>query len=187
MLRVTAAAIPSTDGKEVGSRLALQAAALETDNSDPLGLGRIDPRQLTLVIILQKSTAYTNRVNTERLQMHSMCTCSYTSNCNTCVPLSQSDVQLFFYGCRFGWMRRRRPGKAGTLGWAPFHFHASHDTECQGKCIKSVHWYSQGGCVAAEAETGIMVCRRVAAGGRNGENPTRRRLQWPLLHGSGIS
>ena len=51
MLRVTSAAMPSSDNKEVGTRLAMQAAALEADNSDPLGLGRIDPRQLTLVSV----------------------------------------------------------------------------------------------------------------------------------------
>lgn len=49
MLRVTAAAMPSTDNKDVGTRLAMQAAALEVDNHDLLGLGRIDPRHLSLV------------------------------------------------------------------------------------------------------------------------------------------
>lgn len=49
MLRVTAAAMPSTDNKEVGSRLVMQAAALEADNADLLGLGRIDSRHLHLV------------------------------------------------------------------------------------------------------------------------------------------
>ncbi|KAK9814628.1 hypothetical protein WJX72_008970 [[Myrmecia] bisecta] len=42
-------AIPSSENAEVASRLAMQAAALEADNQDPLGLGRIDTRNLLLV------------------------------------------------------------------------------------------------------------------------------------------
>ncbi len=41
--------VPSTENLEVGARLAMQAAAMEADNQDPLGLGRIDTRQLALV------------------------------------------------------------------------------------------------------------------------------------------
>lgn len=41
--------VPSTENLEVGARLAMQAAAMEADNNDPLGLGRIDTRQLALV------------------------------------------------------------------------------------------------------------------------------------------
>lgn len=41
--------VPSTENLEVGARLAMQAAAMEADNMDPLGLGRIDTRQLALV------------------------------------------------------------------------------------------------------------------------------------------
>jgi hypothetical protein len=50
MVRVTSAAMPSTDNKEMASRLAMQAAAHEAENSDPLGLGQIDHRQIHLVI-----------------------------------------------------------------------------------------------------------------------------------------
>lgn len=49
MLRVTSAAMPSTDNKELASRLAMQSAAHEAENSDPLGLGQIDSRQINLV------------------------------------------------------------------------------------------------------------------------------------------
>ena len=49
MVRVTSAAMPSTDNKELASRLAMQAAAHEAENSDPLGLGQIDSRQINLV------------------------------------------------------------------------------------------------------------------------------------------
>lgn len=49
MLSVTSKAMPSTDNKEIASRLAMQAAALEAENSDPLGLGQIDSRQINLV------------------------------------------------------------------------------------------------------------------------------------------
>lgn len=45
---VTTAAMPSTDNKELASRLAMQAAAIEAENSDPLGRGQIDPRQIHL-------------------------------------------------------------------------------------------------------------------------------------------
>ncbi|CAL8463713.1 g3247 [Coccomyxa elongata] len=41
--------VPSTENLEVGARLAMQAAAMEADNQDPLGLGRIDTRQLALI------------------------------------------------------------------------------------------------------------------------------------------
>lgn len=49
MVRVTSAAMPSTDNKEMASRLAMQAAAHQAENSDPLGLGQIDHRQIQLV------------------------------------------------------------------------------------------------------------------------------------------
>ena len=52
MVRVTTAAMPSTDNKELASRLAMQAAAHEAENSDPLGLGQIDSRQINLVRML---------------------------------------------------------------------------------------------------------------------------------------
>ena len=41
--------VPSTENLEVASRLAMQAAIMEADNLDPLGLGRLDARQLALV------------------------------------------------------------------------------------------------------------------------------------------
>lgn len=49
MVSVTSAAMPSTDNKELASRLAMQAAAHEAENSDPLGLGIIDTRKISLV------------------------------------------------------------------------------------------------------------------------------------------
>ena len=48
-LNISRSAVPAAENSEVASRLAMQAAALEADNLDPLGLGRIDNRQLTLV------------------------------------------------------------------------------------------------------------------------------------------
>lgn len=43
-------AMPSnSDNSELANRLAMQAAALEADNMDPLGLGRIDTQGLSLV------------------------------------------------------------------------------------------------------------------------------------------
>ena len=48
-LNISRSAVPAAENSEVASRLAMQAAALEADNLDPLGLGRIDTRQLTLV------------------------------------------------------------------------------------------------------------------------------------------
>ncbi|CAL5224212.1 g6858 [Coccomyxa viridis] len=41
--------VPSTENLEVGARLAMQAAAMGAENLDPLGLGRIDTRQLALI------------------------------------------------------------------------------------------------------------------------------------------
>lgn len=41
--------VPSNENLEVGARLAMQAAAMEADNLDPLGLGRIDTRHFDLV------------------------------------------------------------------------------------------------------------------------------------------
>lgn len=46
--------VPSTENLEVGARLAMQAAAMEADNQDPLGLGRIDTRQLALVSFVSR-------------------------------------------------------------------------------------------------------------------------------------
>ena len=42
-------AVPSNDAGETASRLAMQAAALESDDQDPLGQGRIDTTVLGLV------------------------------------------------------------------------------------------------------------------------------------------
>ena len=39
----------NADNSELANRLAMQAAALEADNLDPLGLGRIDGQALSLV------------------------------------------------------------------------------------------------------------------------------------------
>ena len=49
MVKVTTAAMPSTDNKELARTLAMHAAAQEAENSDPLGLGQIDSRQINLV------------------------------------------------------------------------------------------------------------------------------------------
>ena len=48
-LNVCTHAVPSNDAGETASRLAMQAAALESDNQDPLGQGRIDTTVLGLV------------------------------------------------------------------------------------------------------------------------------------------
>ena len=48
-LNVCTHAVPSNDAGETASRLAMQAAALESDNQDPLGHGRIDTTVLGLV------------------------------------------------------------------------------------------------------------------------------------------
>ncbi|KAK9917910.1 hypothetical protein WJX75_009504 [Coccomyxa subellipsoidea] len=62
--------VPSTENLEVGARLAMQAAAMEADNQDPLGLGRIDTRQLALVraehrvLSRMKSTMRTTTLST---------------------------------------------------------------------------------------------------------------------------
>eukprot|EP00891_Asterochloris_glomerata_P008851 jgi/Astpho2/8851/fgenesh1_pg.00129_%23_37_t len=47
-LNVCTHAVPSNDAGETASRLAMQAAALESDNQDPLGQGRIDTTVLGL-------------------------------------------------------------------------------------------------------------------------------------------
>lgn len=48
-LHICSNSVPSTDHAEAASRLAIQAANLDTDTLDPLALGRIDTRQLQLV------------------------------------------------------------------------------------------------------------------------------------------
>lgn len=48
-VNIACAAVPSTESLEVGARLAMQAAAMEAESADPLGLGRVDPRGLALV------------------------------------------------------------------------------------------------------------------------------------------
>jgi hypothetical protein len=48
-VNIARAAVPSTESLEVGARLAMQAAAMEAESADPLGLGRVDPRGLALV------------------------------------------------------------------------------------------------------------------------------------------
>jgi len=49
-VNVSRSAMPSSsDNSELANRLAMQAAALEADNMDPLGLGRIDTQVLGLV------------------------------------------------------------------------------------------------------------------------------------------
>ena len=48
-VNIARAAVPSTESLEVGARLAMQAAAMEAESADPLGLGRVDTRGLALV------------------------------------------------------------------------------------------------------------------------------------------
>ena len=48
-LHICSNTVPSTDHAEAASRLAMQAASLDTDTLDLLALGRIDTRQLRLV------------------------------------------------------------------------------------------------------------------------------------------
>lgn len=48
-LSISTHAVPSNDSGEAAARLAWQAAVLESDNQDPLGLGRIDAHGLRLV------------------------------------------------------------------------------------------------------------------------------------------
>ena len=48
-LSISTHAVPSNDSGEAAARLAWQAAVLESDNQDPLGLGRIDGHGLRLV------------------------------------------------------------------------------------------------------------------------------------------
>ena len=48
-LSISSHAVPSNDSGEAAARLAWQAAALEAENQDPLGLGRIDAHGLRLV------------------------------------------------------------------------------------------------------------------------------------------
>ena len=48
-LNISSHAVPSNDSGEAAARLAWQAAALEAENQDPLGLGRIDAHGLRLV------------------------------------------------------------------------------------------------------------------------------------------
>lgn len=48
-LHICSNCVPSTDHAEAASRLAMQAASLDTDTLDPLALGRVDTRQLQLV------------------------------------------------------------------------------------------------------------------------------------------
>lgn len=56
-MNVSRNAMPSNaDNSELANRLAMQAAALEADNLDPLGLGRIDGHALSLVSELRCQT-----------------------------------------------------------------------------------------------------------------------------------
>lgn len=56
-VNVSRNAMPSNaDNSELANRLAMQAAALEADNLDPLGLGRIDGHALSLVSELRCQT-----------------------------------------------------------------------------------------------------------------------------------
>ncbi|KAK9836321.1 hypothetical protein WJX81_005210 [Elliptochloris bilobata] len=48
-VNIARAAVPSAESLEVGARLAMQAAAMEAESADPLGLGRVDTRGLALV------------------------------------------------------------------------------------------------------------------------------------------
>ena len=48
-LHICSNSVPSTDHAEAASRLAMQAASMDTDTLDPLALGRVDTRQLQLV------------------------------------------------------------------------------------------------------------------------------------------
>ena len=48
-VNIARAAVPSTESLEVGARLAMQAAAMEAESADPLGLGHVDTRGLALV------------------------------------------------------------------------------------------------------------------------------------------
>lgn len=48
-LSISTHAVPSNDSGEAAARLAWQAAVLESENQDPLGLGRIDAHGLRLV------------------------------------------------------------------------------------------------------------------------------------------
>ena len=48
-LNISSRAVPSNDSGEAAARLAWQAAALEAENQDPLGLGRVDAHGLRLV------------------------------------------------------------------------------------------------------------------------------------------
>lgn len=48
-LNISTHAVPSNDSGEAAARLAWQAAALEADSQDPLGMGRIDAHGLRLV------------------------------------------------------------------------------------------------------------------------------------------
>lgn len=50
-LNIATHAVPSNDSGEAAARLAWQAAVLESENQDPLGLGRIDAHGLRLVSI----------------------------------------------------------------------------------------------------------------------------------------
>lgn len=50
-LNIATHAVPSNDSGEAAARLAWQAAVLESENQDPLGLGRIDAHGLRLVSV----------------------------------------------------------------------------------------------------------------------------------------
>ena len=53
-LSISSHVVPSNDSGEAAARLAWQAAALEAENQDPLGLGRIDAHGLRLVSVTIK-------------------------------------------------------------------------------------------------------------------------------------
>ena len=55
-LSISSHAVPSNDSGEAAARLAWQAAALEAENQDPLGLGRVDAHGLRLVSDFALST-----------------------------------------------------------------------------------------------------------------------------------
>ena len=69
-LSISTHAVPSNDSGEAAARLAWQAAVLESDNQDPLGLGRIDGHGLRLV---SRSMTYFMPLSTLSLELYDRC------------------------------------------------------------------------------------------------------------------
>ena len=110
-LNISTHAVPSNDSGEAAARLAWQAAALEADSQDPLGMGRIDAHGLRLVSASVHCTlfqaAYLSRRNRSQFPDSDFCTCMHTCFC--------MQVRQERAAARFGMPKRNVSVPSGAL------------------------------------------------------------------------